>query len=829
MHRHSSNGANSRLFETEYGYFDVRNDSYVIKRPDTPRPWVNVVANERYGTVISQAGGGFSWIDHSTLSVLTRWRQDLVRDDWGKWLYIRDDESGNLWSAAPQPVLSPYDSYECRHGLGYSVLSARIHGIQSEWTIVVPPDATFELWYLRLTNLDNKVRNLTACSHFMWNLGAAPDNHREFHRLFLHNDFDKQAGIIRANKVLWEVPTEKHGHWNTHYPYAAFHAVWNEAGEAPATLFACGDHESFTGRHGTWKAPRWLSEQGGRETTGFGRHGDAIAALASGVTLEPGETRELAFALGAVLEHEPDVQTALAPYRTQDSRHRVLESVRVFWHDRREGVQVETPDDAFNLLVNTWTPYQAMAGRVFGRTGYWQQSGAYGFRDQLQDSHVFLPCDPERMKSTLLLHAHHQFANGTVYHWWHPLSEVGLQTEMTDDLLWLAFMTTAYLKETGDWAVLAEEAPFVDCQKPAPLFEHCRLAITKVLERFSDRGLPLIGAGDWNDGMSACGLSWRGESVWLGHFLHAVLADWVRIARYENKESLAEEWEKRRAALQDALNTVGWDGAWYWRASLDDGSLLGSSRRREGRIFLNAQTWSVLAGVADDDRSALVMDAVEEYLLHDFGPSLFSPAYRSPDPRIGYLTRYTPGVRENGGVYSHAAMWAIQAACRVKRPQLAWKMFSRLAPPFRGMNPEHYCVEPYVMPGNVDGPDSPHYGRGGWSWYTGSAAWMRRISLEAILGVQPGWDGLKIEPCLPPHWPEARLHRRYRGDLLDITIRNPDLCGCGAVQIIVDGEELEPGRSITSSGSGQTRRIEVCVRATEATAVGAGSNEGKML
>lgn len=800
-----------KLFPTKYGYFDADGKAYTITRPDTPKPWANVLANPEFGTIISQAGGGFTWLDHSALSVLTRWKMDLVRDDWGKWLYLRDEDSGALWSAAPRPASPNADFYECRHEIGATIFTMRQQQIETEWTITVPPEGHLELWWLRIRNTGTKPRKLTVASAFAWCLGANPDNHREFHRLFVGTRHEPDNARIVANKCLWEVPTEKQGHWNTNYPYTAYHNMWIPGqGHAQLDVKACGDLEKFLGRLGDWAAPQWLNDAD-RESIGFGRHGDPVASLAGTVVVEPGAAVEVAFAIGAV-RGDKLVGDPTEKFRGAGAREETLAAVRKSWDERLGMVQVETPDPAFNILTNTWLPYQALSARLWGRTGYWQQSGAFGFRDQLQDSHIFLPSHPEGCAAQIRLHARHQFADGTVYHWWHPLSEVGLTTKMTDDLLWLPFVLTNYLKETGDFALLDAEEPFVDDKKTASLFEHGRRAIERVLARFSPRGLPLIGEGDWNDGLSAAGREMRGESVWLGHFLFGVLKDWAEVARRRGDESRAEAWMDRAGKLEAAIEEHAWDGEWYIRATLDDGTPLGSAESEQGKIFLNAQTWAIINDVGSSERQQQAWSNVEKFLLKDYGPLLFTPAYDTPDARVGYLTRYAPGTRENGGVYTHAATWAIVAACRLNQPALALDIYHKLCPPLRSLDPDLYAVEPFALPGNINGPDSPLFGQGGWTWYTGSAAWLRRIALTNILGVEPDWDGLKLEPRICADWKEVKVRRPYRGDILEITIANPEGIDGGEAQILVDGQELPHGALIQATGKNQTRHVEVTLR-----------------
>jgi len=810
----STSERTQRLFETDYGYFAKGGSAYVIKRLDTPRPWVNVAANPNYGFIISQAGGGFSWLDHSTLSVLTRWEMDLVRDNWGKWVYLRDEESGALWSASPQPTMANLDHYECEHGIGYTSIRAEADGIASEWTLTVPPalegmdkaETTYELWRVRLHNRSDKVRKLTVCSHFMWCLGSAPDSKREFHRLFIETAWDEKRKVLTATKNLWEVPEPRYGHWNTPWPHIAYHAAWVPGEKTAGKTQACANHTMFTGRHGDWKSPAWLSNTE-RTTGGFGRHSDAVGAIAKSVELAPDQSIDVMFILGAVDSHE-QIDSVLSKLHGQDVMDNMLQQVEQNWKNHLDAVLVDSPDDAFNLLNNKWLAYQAISARLWARAGYWQQSGAFGFRDQLQDSQVWLPHAPENCLKQMRLHARHQFADGTVYHWWHPLSEVGLETKMTDDLLWLPFVLTNYIKETDDTSALDLQEPFVDDQQSVSLWEHGCRAINRVLARMSERGLPLIGEGDWNDGMSACGRLMKGESIWLGHFLYLILNDWVGWARLRGEEEQSATWEKAAKDLHSAINEHGWDGQWYLRATMDDGSLVGSATCKEGKIYLNAQTWAIIADTVQNGRDEQVMDVVEKYLHREYGPLLFTPAYSQPDQRVGYLTRYAPGVRENGGLYTHAGVWAIQAACKMGRNQIAWEMFKRIAPPYRGMNPTLYSVEPYVTPGNVYGPEAGEkFGQGGWSWYTGSAAWLRRICLEWILGVRPEREGLLIMPCLPEHWDYARIKRPFRGDLFEIEIKRADSKQKPCME--VDGHTHPFGQPVPASGKSLTRKVVV--------------------
>ena len=495
--------------------------------------------------------------------------------------------------------------------------------------------------------------------------------------------------------------------------------------------------------------------------------------------------------------------------KDEESR-RALEDVTALWRTRLAAHRMETPDPTFDAVANDWIRYQAIAARLWGRCGYYQQSGAFGFRDQLQDSQVWLTIDPARCRDQIRLHAGHQFRDGSVLHWWHPLTEQGLVTKMTDDLLWLAFVSANYMKETGDFSILDDEAPFLDDAGAFALKEHVARAFQRVFMRTSPRGIPLIGAGDWNDGLSAMGLLEKGESVWLGHFLAGLLADWSEIHRRTGAPALADDFSARRVALVAALNAHGWDGSWYSRGTLDDGSVLGSAKNRVAKIFLNAQTWAILNDVAPPDRAAACLAAVKNHLVTEAGSLLLAPAFDRPIPGIGYITRYGPGLRENGGVYTHAATWAIAAAAKAKDAALVEKLLVAMHP--GNKDPERYVAEPYVLPGNVDGPASPHHGRAGWTWYTGSAAWLHRVVAEWVFGVRPGWDSLTIDPCLPPSWSRVRMVRPWRGGTLEIEIARGEPAAGADVSVAVDGALLATNVLAPPERPRGTRSVAVTVR-----------------
>ncbi|MEK6650195.1 MAG: glycosyl transferase family 36, partial [Bacteroidota bacterium] len=626
----------NRLFETEAGYFTPDGSEFVITTPRTPRPWANVVSNGDTGFIVSQAGGGYSWRTNAQVNRITRWEQDVIKDEWGKFLYLQDLESGSVWSAAWKPVCEEPEHYEVRYGAGYATFVSRLFGIESTWTMFIPVDDPVEVWRLTVRNRSRRRRRLRLMTYMEWCLGAAPDWHREFHKCFIETSYDRSHNALVATKRLWEVPSHR-GHWNTSWPYVAFHSS-----SVKPVSYDCSK-ENVLGLYGTVQRPQGLRLSHLPKETGNLR--DPVASLELELVLKPGEERVMSFTLGAA-ETREEMRVLTSRYHSISAVDKALQRVKERWNELLGATSVDTPDPSLNLLLNRWLVYQAIAGRLWGRNGYYQAGGAFGYRDQLQDSQIFLPIDPQLTRNQILLHARHQFKDGTVHHWWHPLSEVGLTTSMTDDLLWLPFLVHAYIEETADTGLLNHDEPFIDDQTAASVYDHCVRAIERVLARFSPRGLPLLGAGDWNDGVNAAGIAWKGESVWLGQFLYAILRSFSGIAAEHGDRGRQVEFMKRADSLRLALNDHGWDGEWYFYGTKDDGQKIGSRENAAGRIHLNPQTWAVIADVADADRARAVMDRVMDLLEFKAGPVLLHPAYSVPDEGIGYLTRYAPGTRE---------------------------------------------------------------------------------------------------------------------------------------------------------------------------------------
>lgn len=770
-----------KRFETKYGYFSENGNEYVIKTPKTPKPWINVISNGHYGLTISQSGGGFSWLDHSEFNRLNRWHQDLVQDNWGKYFYLKDEDSGQVWSPTWSPSRVDLDEYCCVHGFGYTRFCSEYKGIRSLLTIFVAMDHPLEIWDIVLENKSNKDRHISIFTYLEWCLGSSNDYHREFHKTFIQTKMDIQRNAVLAEKRLWDIPLNNRGYWNTEYPYTGFLAA-----SEPVSDFDF-DKDSFVGQLGTIQQPQGVNVD--KMSRREGSFYDAIAATKICLKIRPNQTRRFHYLLG-LAQNLQELDSFLDQYHDADDVDKALEKVRCYWEKTLSTTEVETPDESLDLLINKWLKYQAISGRLWGRAAYYQQSGAYGYRDQLQDSQVFLIIDPAMTEKQIRLHAEHQFENGRALHWWHPITETGLDNNCSDDFLWLPFVTLSYLDETNNLHFLEEKVPYYDNPTKTTLLEHCMRAIDYALERMSPRGLPLIGSGDWNDGLSAVGIEMKGESIWLGHFLNYILIRFADILERLQNISKAELYRNEATKLQKSLIVYGWDGGWFIRATKDNGELIGSQRNQEGQIFLNAQTWSVISDSAPLEYQQKAMTAITDQLMKDNGPLLLYPAYSKPDKYIGYLSRYAAGVRENGGVYTHAATWAIWAYAKLNWDELAFSTFMRVNPIHNCQQPDRYKAEPYVTPGNIDGPDSPNYGQGGWTWYTGSAAWLQKCTLEWILGVRPAQNGLIIDPHIPPDWESYSVKRFFRGTTYQINVKNVTKQKKALPRIVVDGQEI---------------------------------------
>lgn len=755
-------------FFNGYGGFSAKGDEYVVRLDRSPEglrrpplPWTNVIANRHTGFVASESGLGFTWSRNSRENRLTPWFNDPVSDPAGEALYIRDEAAGLFWSPTPGPVPGS-GAYEARHGFGRTAWHHQSQDLEQNVLCFVPLHEPVKIIRLRIANRGSAPRRVSVYFYAEWVLGALRAN--------------AAASVVTRSAedgdvLLAENPASADFARLT--AFAASHGPGDEGRHFSA------DRAAFLGRYGSAESPEGVAS---RETLD-GRCGaglDPCAAFQRTTTLAPGATGEWTFLLGQS-DSRDEALALIRSFRAEPAIRTALEAVDAFWHDLLSAVQIETPSPALDVMVNGWLSYQNLSCRMWARSALYQSGGAFGFRDQLQDAAALLYHRPSLTREQIVLHAGHQFVEGDVLHWWHPPSDRGIRTRFSDDLLWLPFVTEFYVAATGDASVLEESAGFLtagllgpgedeallvplDDGTRADVYEHCCRAIDRSLSR-GIHGLPLMGTGDWNDGMNRVGRLGRGESVWLGFFLFTILDRFIPLCRARRDAARVAEYGRHRTELHVALNIAGWDGEWYRRAYYDDGSPLGAKESDECRIDALAQAWAVLSGAAPADRARQALDAMDRHLVDESAGliRLLTPPFdRTPhDP--GYIKGYLPGVRENGGQYTHAALWAVRALAEAGRHERAAHLLDRLNPVHHGDSPERievYRVEPYVVAADVYGV-APHLGRGGWSWYTGSAGWMFRVALESILGLtlERGLT-LVLRPCIPAEWPGFRVQYR---------------------------------------------------------------------
>ncbi|MFB3910193.1 MAG: GH36-type glycosyl hydrolase domain-containing protein [Candidatus Eisenbacteria bacterium] len=814
------------LFDNGYGGFARDGASYEIRldfragdpadarRP--PQPWCNVVANERFGFLVSESGAGFTWSGNSRLRRLTPWSNDPVLDPFGEALYIRDEESEAYWSPLPGPAPARC-RYRVRHGFGWSSFHQEAHdSIAIETTMFVPPNDPVKIVRVTIENRGDRARTLSLFSYA---------------RLILGGDTFETAGLVQTDldidggkPFLWaRGPANR---WIDDDPGGPVVFAACVADRSAQRRFSC-DRLAFLGRSGTPEAPAVLANGHHLDGAVSISRGSPCFAMEATVEIAAGASSTVSFLLG----EEPSMEKArerVLFFHLLGTIPTALDEARSFWTGLVSGLRIETPEPALDLMVNGWLAYQTLSCRLWGRSAFYQSGGAFGYRDQLQDAAALLALDLARTRAQILLHAAHQFEEGDVLHWWHPPGGWGIRTRFADDLLWLPYVTATYVAWTGDLGILEERVRYLtapslppgeaesyllpaDSGKSGTLYEHCARAIDLALARRSERGLPLFGTGDWNDGMNRVGSEGKGESVWMAFFLYAVLSDFLPLCeRLEEDIERAGRYRVERERLREAAEDHAWDGEWYRRGSYDDGTWLGSRESDECRIDALVQAWATISRAAEPGRAEEALHAVEEHLVDREARivKLLAPPFdRTPhDP--GYIKGYLPGVRENGGQYTHAALWVVRAAAELGWNERAMELLAMLLPALHADTPEKvavYQVEPYVVAADVYG-EPPHKGRGGWTWYTGSAGWMLRVALESILGfrVEGGREAV-IRPCVPRAW-----------ERFSIDWRAPD----GVTRLAILCENRAPGSGGTEArATGPGRGCKVIAAEMDGQAV----------
>jgi len=769
-----------------------------------PVPWVNVVAHPTFGFAASDLGTGFTWSENSHDNRLTPWHNDPVCDPQGEAVYFRDDDSGRMWSATPLPA-GGGQPYTVRHGQGYSTYEHQRDGIESRLLVYVAAAEPVKVFQIVLRNTSNRRRQVSVTIYAEWVLGE----NRDRTGLHIVTRREPTTGALLASNAFRDAFADR----------VAFLDLY---GGDHRTL--TGDRTEFIGRNGSLRAPAALDREGLSDRTGAAI--DPCGAVQVRVTLEPSQEQSVIGLLGEAAD-EASVSSLVRRSRAPQGITAAFKDVQSFWRSLLGSVQVSTPDRSMDLLLNHWLLYQTLACRIWGRSAFYQSSGAFGFRDQLQDVLAFLLAAPHLARNHILHAASRQFLEGDVQHWWHEPGGQGVRTKFSDDRLWLVYATLQYMSATGDTGVLEESVPFLEGRvlKPdeheiydrpvvskerASLYEHCVRAVALNLSTGA-HGLPLMGTGDWNDGMNLVGSGGKGESVWLGWFLVSILRPFADLAAARGETDRADTYRQHATLLEGALEQA-WDGEWYRRAYFDDGTPLGSRENAECRIDSIAQSWAVLSGGADPARARQAMESTDRHLVRrdDRMVLLLTPPFDKMTPSPGYIQGYVPGVRENGGQYTHAALWTVLAFARLGDGDRATDLFSMLNPLTHTRNAgeiQRYRAEPYVVAADLYS-QPPHTGRGGWTWYTGSAGWMYRVGLEAILGLTRRGGALHIDPCIPKTWPRFEMVFKPGRAEYRIVVENPEGVNRGVVRLEVDGVE-QTGRDVAIQDDGAVHQVRV--------------------
>ena len=807
---HTASGASvsvpsDLIFFNGFGGFAPDGREYVIGIGDgkmTPAPWANVIANPNFGTVISESGQSYTWGENAHEMRLTPWEDDPICDLGGEAFYIRDEETGHFWSAAPLPRVGQ-SGYVIRHGFGYSVFEHEETGIHSEMWVYVDIEASIKLTVLKIKNNSGRPRRITTTGYTEWVLGDL----RPKTAMYVVTEIDPESGAVFARNP-----------YNTEFPDRV--AFFDVDGR---TRTFTGDRNEFIGRNGSLKKPAAMLRIKLSGKVGVGL--DPCAAIQVSHDLADGQQKEVIYKLG-LGKNAQEASVIARQFRGKEVAHESLAKVMNYWKHTVESFQVETPDKSINLLANGWLTYQTLACRLWGRSGYYQSGGAFGFRDQLQDVISLLHVEPALARKQILLHASRQFPEGDVQHWWHPPIGRGVRTRISDDYLWLPFVTSRYITSTGDTGILNEPVQYLQgrllntdeesyydlvthSDGTSGLYDHCVRAIKHGL-RYGSHGLPLMGTGDWNDGMDRVGRHGKGESVWLAFFLYDVLTKFIPIAQQQKDPNFAMQCETEANALKENIAKNGWDGAWYRRAFFDDGSPLGTSTNAECQIDSIAQSWAVLSGAGEAGKTTLAMESADKRLVRKDGGliQLLDPAFDKSALDPGYIKGYVPGVRENGGQYTHAAVWMIMAFAKLGNSKRVWELLDMINPVNHGKSAEAiaiYKVEPYVVAADVYA-NPRHIGQGGWTWYSGSAGWMYQLITGSFLGIKQEADKLSFNPCVPSDWESYRVRYRFMNTFYQITFTQKT--GSGEMVVTVDSVE-KPDKIVTLADDGIEHIVEV--------------------
>ena len=782
----------------KYGHFSKDGREFIVTRPETPRPWFNYLFNDVYHALVSQTGGGYSYYKDPKYYRLLRY-DHISTDRPGRYLFLKDRATGDIWSANWQPLRQELESWECRHGLGYTTITSTHKGIRATITYLVTQRDPVEIWSVKLKNVGRRRRTLQAFPFVEFVAGdvALELHYRNILALYNEGHYDEKLQAILATKYPFK---------RVHKPGTGFFAASFEPKRYEL------HRDTFIGRYGDGNLPAGLVEG---LTSQPVRGEDMVGVLQGEFTLTPDEEQEFVVVLG-ITDDKHDIPRLLKTYRSPEAAKTELLAIRAYWQKQVERLMVKTPDPHFDLMVNVWGKYQLEAITHWrGTSHYHGAEGGLGFRDTAQDVEGLLSVELDIARAKLEKLLFYQYKSGhavsgfsDIEGTWENQGVAGV-IKKADVAVWLPYSVVSYVKETGDTAFLKKVIPFHDGDS-ATVYEHILRSVRYLWGARVEHGLPLIGHADWNDAYDHVGVKGRGESVWLAMALARACRQIESLARFLKDEKVAEEMREKYDELVTIVNAAGWDGGWYLAAYNDDGMKIGSDKNTEGKVPLNSQTWAILGEVVPSERLPKILDKIDHYLDTDYGPALFLPSYTSFNPAIGRVTAFAEGTKENAAVFSHACAFKVVADCVIKRGDKAYETYAKLLP----MSPakqdhERYKVEPYVWAEYVVGPGSRHrFGEGAFTWNTGTTPWMFIAATEWILGARREFGGLLVDPCLPHTWKTAFIRRPFRGAVYEITIQNPHGLQSGVERILVDGVPQD-SPLIAPHGDGQVHRVEV--------------------
>lgn len=787
---------------SDYGRFSDDGREYVITRPDTPRPWINYLSNEKFCALCSQTGGGYAFYETSGYNRITKEYPPFVlfADRPGRFVYLRDRETGEYWNINWQPVAKEDTKWESRHGTGYTVVSSAHRGIESAITYFVPRRDDTEIWMVGIKNVGDAPRKLSSFAFAEWSLANYAFNLTEASFAQLFNEVSFEDNAIFATTRFWNVAPIGGGNPNLRWDKYAF-----LASTPTPSGFDCLEEE-FIGIYRSWQNP--IAVERGQCSNSLGDGREIVGVLQHDMEFAPGEEKQLIILLGIVYSKD-DAFRLRDRYAHWDETENALREVTQYWDNYLSRTTCETPDKGFCVSFNIWNKYQAWVTSRWSRMDSYYIGGSsiIGHRDSWQDMLAVLPNDLEWCRQRTLYLLEHQFPDGSTLHNWDPLTNIGVKTGHSDDPLWLVLGVVEYIKESGDFGFLDEPAAYYDGGTET-ISQHVSHALEYSLSRMSSRDIPLMEAADWNDGLDQIGRQGRGESTMVAEHLAWMLLEAGDLFRRIGRTDLSDRYDLARERIISATNEHLWDGEWYARGTRDDGQVFGSEANEAGKIFLNAQSWAVMSGLARDGRAEACMEAVERHLETEYGPALFLPAYSQPNPKVGIITRFAPGAKENGTIFNHPVCWAIMALCKLGKGDKAYDMWKKTSFMTRGEKPEVYKAEPYVYAEYVMGPDSSCFGQGEFTWMTGTAAWMWKVCLEWILGMRPQFDGLLVDPCIPTAWDAYTVKREFRNATYSVTVRNPEHVSKGVKSMTVDGIE-QTDNLITPLRDGEVHDVRV--------------------